>query len=276
MFDEAWRAARPRASSTPSSTARTGPRLRARFLPYIAGRPHAPTSCAAYQPDDRRAQRLALGHQPAADGFGATPPPRVGDLGLRFDRARLRGRPGLVIREVITLGPASIEGSIKPGETLVAVNGRPVAPGIDLDALLLDRARQAHRADASRTGGRRPRGGGAPGVARRSRRACSTATGSTSRAPMSRRSAAVGSAMSTSPTWARTRSASSTSTSTRRTRASEGVVIDVRNNNGGFVNGYALDVFARRNFLTMTPARLSARPAARRWASGRWARRPCW
>jgi C-terminal processing protease CtpA/Prc len=32
----------------------------------------------------------------------------------------------------------------------------------------------------------------------------------------------------------------------------QGVVVDVRNNNGGFVNGYVLDVFTRRNFLTMT------------------------
>jgi C-terminal processing protease CtpA/Prc len=31
------------------------------------------------------------------------------------------------------------------------------------------------------------------------------------------------------------------------------VVVDVRNNNGGFVNMYALDVFSRRNYLTMTP-----------------------
>jgi C-terminal processing protease CtpA/Prc len=30
----------------------------------------------------------------------------------------------------------------------------------------------------------------------------------------------------------------------------EGVVIDVRNNNGGFINAYALDVFARRGYLT--------------------------
>jgi tricorn protease len=30
------------------------------------------------------------------------------------------------------------------------------------------------------------------------------------------------------------------------------VVIDIRNNNGGFVNAYALDVLARRPYLTMT------------------------
>jgi C-terminal processing protease CtpA/Prc len=29
--------------------------------------------------------------------------------------------------------------------------------------------------------------------------------------------------------------------------------VDVRNNSGGFVNEYALDVFTRRNYLTMTP-----------------------
>ena len=36
-------------------------------------------------------------------------------------------------------------------------------------------------------------------------------------------------------------------------RGRDGVVIDVRNNNGGFVNPYAIDVLARRGYLQFTP-----------------------
>ena len=39
------------------------------------------------------------------------------------------------------------------------------------------------------------------------------------------------------------------------------MVIDLRNNSGGFVNVYAIDVFARRNYLTMTLRGLSGTPA---------------
>jgi C-terminal processing protease CtpA/Prc len=35
-------------------------------------------------------------------------------------------------------------------------------------------------------------------------------------------------------------------------QSKQGVIIDIRNNNGGYVNGRALDVFARKNYLLMT------------------------
>lgn len=45
------------------------------------------------------------------------------------------------------------------------------------------------------------------------------------------------------------------------THAKEGVVIDVRNNNGGFVNAYALDILSRRNYLNMQPRGFESAPA---------------
>src|SRR5205085_11976905 len=44
-------------------------------------------------------------------------------------------------------------------------------------------------------------------------------------------------------------------------RAKQGVIIDVRNNNGGFVNAYAIDVLSRRHYLSMTTRDFPTAPA---------------
>ena len=41
----------------------------------------------------------------------------------------------------------------------------------------------------------------------------------------------------------------------------DGVVVDVRNNNGGFVNAYALDVLTRKGYLNMTLRGIETAPA---------------
>ena len=61
----------------------------------------------------------------------------IGDLGLRFDRAAFEGGRGLVIREVVTLGPADIAGGVRPGDRLLAVDGVAIGPHDNLDRQLL-------------------------------------------------------------------------------------------------------------------------------------------
>jgi hypothetical protein len=56
------------------------------------------------------------------------------------------------------------------------------------------------------------------------------------------------------------RSRSCTLTSMRRTADYDGIVIELRNNLGGFVNAYALDVFSRGPYDPVGESRLCARP----------------
>jgi C-terminal processing protease CtpA/Prc len=193
------------------------------------------------------------------EGFGAPPPQRIGDLGLRFDRDAYEAGKGLVVREVVKLGPAAIEGTIKPGDTLTAVDARPLAAGVNLDSLLVDRSGKRTVLTVS-SGGKahdavvRPV---LPGVA----------SGLLYRDWVNDRRAFVEKQSGGRLGYVHLFDMSSNSLNQlyidldAQNQGREGVVIDVRNNNGGFVNGYVLDVFSRKNFLTMTPRELFAMPS---------------
>ncbi|PZQ53739.1 MAG: peptidase S41, partial [Phenylobacterium zucineum] len=233
--------------------------LRARFEPFAQG---------AQTPDElRRVLNLMIGELNAShsgvsrpsEGYGAQPSDRVGDLGLRFDRVAFEGGRGLVVREIIRLGPADVEGTIRTNDVITAVDGRRLGPGVNLDSLLLDRAGKrvvltVVTGGVSRQAVVRPV---APGVAR----------GLIYRQWVNERRAYVEQASGGRLGYVHIADMGSSSLDQlyidldAQNQGREGVVIDVRNNNGGFINGYVLDVFSRKNFLTMTPRGLFGVPS---------------
>jgi tricorn protease len=172
-------------------------------------------------------------------GRGAT----TGQLGLNFDRAIYETSSTLKITEVIPHSPAELA-KIKVGEELRGVDGVPIATHVNLDELLQHKVDKRVTLDVS---GHevivRPVGSLAEQIYRK--------WIEDNRAYVSKISnGRLG--------YVHIRDMSEQALTQlyidldAENRARDGVVIDIRNNNGGFVNAYALDVLARRPYLTMT------------------------
>jgi Tol biopolymer transport system component/C-terminal processing protease CtpA/Prc len=172
-------------------------------------------------------------------GRGAT----TGQLGLNFDRSTYETSGTLKITEVIPHSPAELA-KIKVGEELRAVDGVPIAAHVNLDELLQHKVDKRVVLDVS---GHevivRPVGSLAEQIYRK--------WIEDNRAYVSKISnGRLG--------YVHIRDMSEQALTQlyidldAENRARDGVVIDIRNNNGGFVNVYALDVLARRPYLTMT------------------------
>jgi len=248
VFDEAW-GALDRHFVNADFNGRDWGKLRERFEPQIEG---------AHTGDEmRRLINLMIGELNSShSGIGKPGAPidydHVGDLGLRFEREPYEAGKGLVIRQVIALGPSAIEGSIKAGERLVAVDGVAIGPHDNLDHLLVGK------------------------VGRRTVLTIAGVNGGAAREAVVRPVTTVVAAGLVYRQWVNDRRAYVEKISGGRlgyvhipdmsdaslaqlyvdldaqNQGKDGVVIDIRNNNGGYINGYALDVFTRRNYLTMT------------------------
>ena len=245
VFDEAWDVLNRRFYD-PNFHGKDWGALREHYLPYAMG---------SQTPDElRRVTNLMIGeldashsgHNRPARGEGSLPSDRVGDLGLRFDRAAYEAGRGLVVNEVVDLGPAAI-GGVHVGDVLASVDGRAIGPRTNLDSLLENKV------------GKRVvlgLGGGRQVVVQPV--SWSTATGLLYRQWVNERRALVDRVSGGRLGYVHLADMSSDSLNQlyldldAENQSKQGVVVDVRNNNGGFINGYALDVFARKNFLTMT------------------------
>ena len=222
--------------------------IRAQYAPLVAG--------SATRDEMRRLLNLMVGELNASH-LGVNAPaggaaPAAGKLGVRFDRREYEQNGRFRVTEVIALGPAAVAG-VRVGEYLERIDGTSIGARDNLDqALGYKINRRVELTLAADAAG-----------ANRRVLAVRPVNQATEKNLLYRQ-------------WVEDNRAYVARVSNGRlgyvhmfdmseaalnqlhldldtgNHAREGVVIDVRNNNGGFVNMYALDVFSRRNYLTMT------------------------
>ena len=203
------------------------------------------------------ASHLGISGAPAA----ATSLP-VGRLGLRFDRVEYETNGRLRVTEVIELGPAAISGKVRVGDYLLAVDGADLGAGVNLDEQLAGKVgrRVELRLSASADGADARTVAVQPA-------SLGTEKGLLYRQWVRERRAYVEKISNGRLGYVHMPDMSGQSLSQlyadldAQNQTRDGVVVDIRNNNGGFVNAYAIDVFARRGYMTMTVRGFKPAPA---------------
>ena len=215
---------------------------KARYAPYVAG---------SRTPDEmRRAMSLMIGELNASHMGVSGPggPPVTGKIGARFDRAEYETNHRLKLSEIIPLSPLAVAGA-RVGDVITAVDGTPITARTNFDELLAYRiGKQVTIRLSSGTTTRDV-----------TLKPVNTATekGLVYRAWVESRRAYVAKASNNRLGYVHMIDMGQGSLDQlimdldTENRAKEGVVVDIRNNNGGFVNGYAIDVLARRGYMGM-------------------------
>ena len=221
--------------------------VRQTFAPHIRG--------ATTRPEFSRLMNMMVGE---LDGshlghrISGSSGPTSGVLGLRYDRGEYESSGRLRVTAVVPLGPAHVAGGIAEGDYVLSVDGTAMGSGVNLDEVLQgtvgDKVNVRVSSDASGAGARdvslKPISTG------QERSLAYRDWVEANRAYVDRISdgrlgyvhmAAMGSG----------NLAQLMVDLDAENHGKEGVVIDIRNNNGGFVNAYAIDVFARRGYLRM-------------------------
>ena len=202
----------------------------------------------------RRAMQLMVGELNASHtgvNGPAAQQPYTGRIGLRFDRGEYERNGALRIAEITPLGAAASATRLKVGDYLTAVNGQPMSARTNLDERL------AYRINRQTTLTLRGPGGSyeasvLPANAATEKRLLYRGWVEDRRAYVARTSGGRLGYVHMIDMGAGSLTQLYDDLDAENF-AREGVVIDVRNNNGGFVNAYALDVFTRRPYLTMQP-----------------------
>ncbi len=248
---------------------------------WAASREHYGRRAAAAGTADelRRIVSLMIGDLNASH-LGISAPgaaPVVGRLGLDFDRREFETAGRLLVTDVVPLGPAALTREIVPGDVITAIDGQAVTARTNLDERLantidrrivlgLTRAAPATAGSAARPAAGGPGGGPPRDVAiRPTSQAAEKALRYRAWVDANREYVLKASGgrlgyvhMINMSAAALDRLLIDLDVDNHRL---DGVVIDIRNNNGGFVNAYALDVFTRQPYLRMSTRGVPEAPA---------------
>lgn len=257
-FDETWRWLAENYHN-PQMNGVDWERVRSEYAPLVAG---ATDPAALYILLGQMVGELDSSHS----GVRAPEQPAVtsGRIGLMFDPGVYWDKGVFKVSEIIPLGPAALSGKIAVGNYLLAVDGHRLTAASNLDALLADHIGKETVLTVA---------GNASGKERHEvkvkpvnladlQQLVYDAWVEHNRALVAKLSdGKLGYVDLPDMSEASLQELYNAINAVNGTR--EGVVVDIRNNYGGFVNAYALDALARRPYLNMTfrgMRTVSARP----------------
>ncbi|MGX7952162.1 S41 family peptidase [Tsuneonella sp. HG249] len=190
---------------------------------------------------------------------GAVENNRVGDIGVAFDRSAYEASGALVVHGLVPLGPAAVTGKIARGDRIISVDGIDTM-GRNFDQLL-----------ERKVGKQVVLGVQSPGASVRSvtlqPASDDVVTGLRYRGWVEERRQLVERLSDGRLGYVHIPDMGDASLEQLQidldaaNQSKQGVVVDVRNNNGGYVHGRVLDILSRRDFLSMTQRGMTRFPA---------------